>query len=87
MTENISGIPVIDFSAMSLTHNDPLKKNPEVVKELADQVYQAFTTIGFVYLKNHGIPQEVASTYMHTVHELYSFKCATMHDDLRMMCS
>lgn len=59
--ENISGIPVIDFSAMSLMHKDPLKKNPEAVKELADQVYQAFTTIGFVYLKNHGIPQEVVS--------------------------
>ena len=61
MTENISGIPVVDFSAMSLTHKDPLKENAEAVKQLADQVYQAFSTIGFVYLKNHGIPQEVVS--------------------------
>jgi len=61
MTENISGIPVVDFSAMSLKHKDPLKENAEAVKGLADQVYQAFTTIGFVYLKNHGIPQEVVS--------------------------
>ena len=66
MTEikNISGIPVVDFSAMSLKHKDPLKENAEAVKELADQVYQAFTTIGFVYLKNHGIPQEVVSGYV-----------------------
>ena len=64
MTENISGIPVVDFSAMSLKHKDPLKENAEAVQELADQVYQAFTTIGFVYLKNHGIPQEVVSGYV-----------------------
>ena len=38
-----------------------LKENAEAVQELADQVYQAFTTIGFVYLKNHGIPQEVVN--------------------------
>lgn len=61
MMENISGIPVVDFSAMSLKHKDPLSENGEAVKELADQVYQAFSTIGFVYLKNHGIPQEVVS--------------------------
>lgn len=61
MTENISGIPVVDFSAMSLKLKDPLSENGEAVKELADQVYQGFSTIGFVYLKNHGIPQEVVS--------------------------
>ena len=83
MTENISGIPVVDFSAMSLKHKDPLKENAEAVKELADQVYQAFTTIGFVYLKNHGIPQEVASTYMHTyINYIFSssLPCMTIYD-------
>ena len=61
MAVNISGIPVVDFSAMGLQNKDPLSENSEAIKELAYHVYQAFSTIGFVYLKNHGIPQEVVS--------------------------
>ena len=51
-------IPVVDFSAMSIKHKDPLNENLEAVRIVADQVHQAFSTIGFVYLKNHGIPEE-----------------------------
>lgn len=61
MAVNISGIPVVDFSAMSLKNKDALNENDEAIKDLANQIYQAFSTIGFVYLKNHGIPQEVVS--------------------------
>ena len=53
-------IPVVDFSAMSLDVKDPDQSSP-AVKDLAKQVYQAFSTIGFVYITNHGIPQETAS--------------------------
>ena len=63
MAVNISGIPVVDFSAMGLQNKDPLNENNEAIKELADQVYQAFSTIGFVYLKNHGIPQEMVGFF------------------------
>ncbi|KAJ7394170.1 hypothetical protein OS493_003850 [Desmophyllum pertusum] len=60
MAVNISGIPVVDFSAMTLKKNkDSLSENDEAIKDLANQMHQAFSTIGFVYLKNHGIPQEV----------------------------
>ena len=44
-------IPVVDFSAMGLQNKDPLKENNQAIKELADQLYQAFSKIGFVYLK------------------------------------
>ena len=53
MATNISGIPVVDFSAMSLQNDSSMRENSD-----ADHVHQAFSTIGFVYLKNHGIPQE-----------------------------
>jgi len=43
---------------MSLENADPLNENKEAVNIVADQLYRAFSTIGFVYLKNHGIPQE-----------------------------
>ena len=52
-------IPVVDFSAMSLDVN--ADQSSQAVKDLAKQVYQAFSTIGFVYITNHGIPQETAS--------------------------
>ena len=53
-------IPIVDFSAMSLQNNNqPWAENSNAVKDLADELYNAFSTVGFVYLKNHGIPQEM----------------------------
>ena len=54
------GIPVVDFSTMSLDVKDP-DLSSQAVKDLANQVYQAFSTIGVVYITNYGIPQETAS--------------------------
>lgn len=52
-----ASIPIIDFGQMSLqkTIDDC---SPENMQQLADKIHQAFSTIGFVYIKNHGIPQE-----------------------------
>ena len=58
---DVDGIPVVDFSAMSLENKNLLSEDDPTIKDLADQVYQAFSTIGFVYLRNHGIPQEMVS--------------------------
>ena len=55
----VDGIPVVDFSAMSLENKNPLSEDDPTIRDLADQVHQAFSTIGFVYLRNHGIPQEM----------------------------
>ncbi|CAH3197153.1 unnamed protein product [Porites evermanni] len=53
-------IPVVDFSAMGLQNkNQPWAENSNAVKDLADELYNACSTVGFVYLKNHGIPQEM----------------------------
>lgn len=57
----VEGIPVVDFSVMSLENKNPLSEDDPAIRDLADQVYQAFSTIGFVYLKNHGIAQEMVS--------------------------
>ena len=32
--------------------------SPESIQQLAHEIHRAFSTVGFVYLKNHGIPQE-----------------------------
>ena len=54
-----SSIPVVDFSQMSLKKGtDHEDYAPESIQQLADEIHRAFSTVGFVYLKNHGIPQQ-----------------------------
>ena len=56
--EHVSGIPVVDFGAMSLEHDIRPNTDSQAVQTLSKQIYSAFSTIGFVYLKNHGIHQQ-----------------------------
>ena len=65
-------IPIVDFSAMSLQNANLPDNNSQAIKTLADQLYRAFSTIGFVYLKNHGIPQEEVSLLLNN-RKWYSF--------------
>ena len=58
-----SQIPVVDFSVMGLENADPLNENRQAVKIVADQLYRAFSTIGFAYLQNHGIPEQMVSFF------------------------
>ena len=58
----MTDIPVVDFSAMSLDNKDPLSENDQAIRIVANEVYRAFSTTGFVYLKNHGISKETVST-------------------------
>lgn len=58
----VSGIPVVDFTAFSLKHITRPSTNSEEVHLLARKIYHAFSTVGFVYLVNHGISEsEVGS--------------------------
>ena len=50
-------IPMVDFSAMSSLKATSEDFSSAAIKQLADEIYQAFSTVGFVYLKNHGISQ------------------------------
>ena len=52
----VSEIPIVDFSSYKLNVSEKYDElNPEINK-LAQEIYDAFTTVGFVYIKNHGIP-------------------------------
>lgn len=53
----VSGIPVVDFSAFSIKHITRPSEYNEEVQILAKKIYHAFSTVGFVYLKNHGISE------------------------------
>lgn len=52
-----STIPIIDLSAMCLGKIAESSTALEI-RQLADEIYRAFCTVGFVYIKNHGIPRE-----------------------------
>ena len=52
-----STIPIIDLSAMCLGKTAESSTALEI-RQLADEIYRAFCTVGFVYIKNHGIPRE-----------------------------
>jgi len=54
-------IPVVDFSALSLSVADDDMLIETDVNTTADQMINAFTTIGFVYLTNTGFPQQLVS--------------------------
>lgn len=56
----MAAIPVIDLAPYSLSV--PVHEvDPKALQELGDELCKAFTTFGFVYLKNHGIPQNIVS--------------------------
>jgi isopenicillin N synthase-like dioxygenase len=47
----MSTIPVVSFA--NFLTGDRARQ-----KEVATQVYNAFSSVGFIYLRDHGIPQE-----------------------------
>jgi hypothetical protein len=47
-----SGIPILDFG--QFLHGTDTEK-----REIATQIDEAFQNVGFVYLKNHGVPQQM----------------------------
>ncbi|XP_013409668.1 UPF0676 protein C1494.01-like isoform X1 [Lingula anatina] len=54
---DFSWIPVIDIKAFDITKEEnEVDRND--LETLANDVFKAFSTIGFVYVKNHGIPQD-----------------------------
>ena len=61
-------IPVVDFAVMGLNREKPPTLNEESVRVLADQIHKAFSTIGFVYLTNHGISEKEVGNHKITLH-------------------
>ena len=58
----MDSIPIVDFSSLSLTKDD-ISYNSDGANEVASQIKHAFSTIGFVYLKNFGISDTEVNSY------------------------
>jgi len=55
MSSTLNRIPIVDFGALNLDHEQTPGENEPNVKELAKQMFDAFSTVGFVYITNHGM--------------------------------
>ena len=76
-----SSIPVVDFSQMSVEKGtDHEDYASESIQQLADEIHRAFSTVGFVYLKNHGIPQEKVREFTEKsfLFPCHGYKCLTI---------
>ena len=56
-------IPFVDIDAFNVNKNQE-DVDETVQRRLAADVYEAFSTVGFVCLRNHGIPQNMVGTYL-----------------------
>ena len=56
-------IPFVDIDAFNVNIN-PEDVDETVQRRLAADVYEAFSTVGFVCLRNHGIPQNTVSSFI-----------------------
>ena len=56
--------PVVNFGCYGLSVTDTSKVPGDQVASVAEQLVSALTKDGFVYLKNHGIPQEMVRSLM-----------------------
>ncbi|KAL3881735.1 hypothetical protein ACJMK2_028131 [Sinanodonta woodiana] len=66
------GIPIIDFTGVAFEEGEPLgDKQWSRIKEVGSQIEEAFRTVGFCYLKNHGIPSALIEAYRKTSKEFF----------------
>ena len=54
-SENYTDVPVLDVNQMSADEDD--------LKRMAQEVYQAFRTIGFLAVVNHGIHDDLVRSH------------------------
>ena len=68
-------LPVIDISCIGLDKEDPLDYSSKDVTSTAKQLCDAFKNVGFVYIKNHGITDElvcILKAYSTSLHRISS---------------
>ncbi|KAK2179126.1 hypothetical protein NP493_511g00014 [Ridgeia piscesae] len=62
-----SAIPIVDLEEFNLT-KAPEDVSDDVQRQLAAQIIDAFSTVGFVGLTNYGIPQDKDPSYFKNQH-------------------
>lgn len=60
----MSSIPVIDFAEYGLNVENTKDVSENTLRSLGDNLKTVFSTIGFCYLKNHGVDMNLVSDFM-----------------------
>ena len=55
-------IPVVDFASFNSVNSEDFDESNVEIQKISQEIYDAFTTVGFVYIKNHGMPQTEVCT-------------------------
>ncbi|XP_060561900.1 uncharacterized protein LOC132721597 [Ruditapes philippinarum] len=70
MANSNSTIPVIDFDNIGV-HRKSKSIGKNEIKHVGNLMKEAFTDVGFCYLKNHGIEQDMVDIYMDISREFF----------------
>ncbi|XP_046556650.1 proline hydroxylase buaE-like isoform X2 [Haliotis rubra] len=65
-------IPIVDFEKYGLHITDPGSVRSEVLEDTANGICDAFSTVGFVYLVNHGIEQSKIDVMFQSSKDFFS---------------
>lgn len=57
-------IPIVDFADYGLHVKDTSLVDPTRLRALTDEVKHIFSTVGFCYLKNHGVDEKLVDDFM-----------------------
>ena len=69
--DKMATIPVIDFGAFGLKVKNGSEIGDDALKSLGDEVKSVLSTVGFCYLKNHGVNEDLVKDYMKVSREFF----------------
>ena len=67
----MANIPVIDFAAFGLKVENSDEISDDALKPLGDEIKSVLSTIGFCYLKDHGIDEALVQDFMKLSREFF----------------
>ncbi|XP_073256487.1 uncharacterized protein [Porites lutea] len=67
-------LPIVNFEALSLKHEQVPDRDDPTVKELARQMVKHFSTVGFVYITNHGLTLEKVDAAFSAVDRFFTLE-------------
>ncbi|XP_031574055.1 2-oxoglutarate-dependent dioxygenase gloC-like [Actinia tenebrosa] len=70
-TTETGHIPIVDFTAFSISNKQRPPVDDAAVQKLAEEIHSAFSTVGFVYLTNHGISQTEVDNVLQTTDKFF----------------
>ena len=68
---NTAMIPIIDFGEYGLNVKDTAGVKADTLTNLGQKVKDAFSSVGFCYLKNHGVDEDLITKYRQVSREFF----------------